>query len=45
MMNWCLEWEGHFSPGANNLKVDLTAGLHTLIQRSLNQRIVEKNMK
>lgn len=28
-MNWCLEWEGHFSPGANNLKVDLTAGLHT----------------
>lgn len=44
-MNWCIEWEGHFSPGANNLKVDLTAGLHKLIQHSLNQRIVKKNMK
>lgn len=44
-MNWYLEWEGHFSPGANNLKVYLTAGLHKLIQRSLNQRLVKKNMK
>ena len=42
-MNWCLEWEGHLSPGANNLKVDLTAGLLTLIQRSFNQRIVENH--
>lgn len=45
MMNWCLEWEGHFLPGANNLKVGLTAGSHQLIQCSLNQRIVKKNMK
>lgn len=44
-MNWCLEWEGHFSPGAKHLKVDLTSGLHKLIQRSLNQRIVRKKMK
>lgn len=44
-MNWCLEWEGHCSPGAKHLKVDLTAGLHKLIQRSLNQRIVKKKMK